>query len=113
MILRQIQDTDYRKLNNLGNRVSDDEFEMVDQEPEKHFRVEKSMLKGTAKTPFDRLKIERANIKNTPYELTMEPVNGKRDLFDNEDELMLEQHDHDLQMMEQEIDQHNEEIPMD
>jgi|TARA_B110001469_G_C9624927_1_gene311839 hypothetical protein len=58
--------------------VSEEEIEMVeaDEEPEKHFIVEKSMLKGTAKTPFDKLKIERANIKNTPYELTMEPVNG-------------------------------------
>ena len=85
MILRNIKETDYRKLNNQGNRVSDEEFEMAEMEPEKHFKVEKSIMKGTAKTPFDRLKIERANIKNTPYELTMEPVNGRRDLFDDED----------------------------
>ena len=56
---------------------------MVEQdnenEPEKHFKVEKSNLKGTAKTPFDRLKIERANIKNTPYELTMEPIFDKKE----------------------------------
>jgi hypothetical protein len=58
---------------------------MVENEPEKHFIVEKSMLKGTAKTPFDKLKIERANIKNTPYELTMEPVNGKKDYSLSED----------------------------
>ena len=100
MKLRQIKETDYRKLNNQGNRVSDDEFEMVDNEPEKHFLIEKSMLKGTAKTPFDKLKIERANIKNTPYELTMEPVNGKRELYDNEDEMMLQHYENDQQLME-------------
>ena len=61
------------------------------------------MLKGTAKTPFDKLKIERANIKNTPYELTMEPVNGKRDLYDNEDEMMLQQYENEQQIMDQEI----------
>ena len=61
---------------------------MVEQdnenEPEKHFKVEKSNLKGTAKTPFDRLKIDRANIKNTPYELTMEPIYDKK--VDNQEE---------------------------
>jgi hypothetical protein len=39
--------------------MSDDVFEMIDTEPEKHFKVEKSVIKGTAKTPFDRLKIEK------------------------------------------------------
>ena len=70
---------------------------MVDNEPVKHFNIEKSMQKGIAKTPsnpFDKLKIERANIKNTPYELTMEPVNGQRDFYGSDDHhLVLEQQD--------------------
>ena len=61
------------------------------------------MLKGTAKTPFDKLKIERANIKNTPYELTMEPVNGNRELYDNEDEMMLQHYENEQQIMDNEI----------
>jgi|TARA_B110001450_G_C17655112_1_gene494860 hypothetical protein len=84
--------------------VSEEDIEMIDadQEPEKHFIVEKSMLKGTAKTPFDKLKIERANIKNTPYELTMEPVNGIKDSYANEEEMLLEHYENEQQIMVQE-----------
>lgn len=64
----------YKVLNEKG--MSHQDLQKI--EVEQKFAIEKSTVKGTAKTPFEALKCVSQNIKNTPYELTMEPTHPKK-----------------------------------
>jgi hypothetical protein len=73
----------YKVLNEKG--MSHQDLQKI--EVEQKFAIEKSTIKGTAKTPFEALKSASQNIKNTPFELTMEPTHPKRQQSESESQI--------------------------